>query len=68
MRFTGRKSLMAEVVARRLGTASPRKPVFLDTAFPVQTAFITDPAKLKVARDIAGCCGLPGERVAYLSG
>jgi hypothetical protein len=43
-----RKSLLAEVAARRLGTAGTRKPVFLDPAFPAQSAFIADQAKLKV--------------------
>lgn len=48
VRFTSRKSLLAEVAARRLGTATPRKPIFLDPAFPAQSGFIADPAKLKV--------------------
>ena len=49
MKVTGRRSLLAEAAARRLGQASTRAPQFLDPAFPVQTAFISDPAKLKVA-------------------
>lgn len=49
MRFMGRKSLLAEVAAKRLGTGTTAKPVFLDPAFPAQSEFIADPAKLKVA-------------------
>src|SRR6267378_7703250 len=45
---TGRKSLLAEVAAKRLSLASTRAPQFLDPAFPAQTTFISDPAKLKV--------------------
>src|SRR5882762_7287069 len=45
---TGRKSLLAEVAAKRLSLASTRAPQFLDPAFPAQTAFISDPSKLKV--------------------
>src|SRR5438132_365931 len=48
MKVTGRRSLLADAAARRLGQASTRAPRFLDPAFPAQTAFISDPAKLKV--------------------
>ncbi len=48
MRIAGRKSLLAEVAARRLGKATARVPQFLDPNFAAQTAFISDPAKLKV--------------------
>ena len=44
-----RKSLLTEVAARRLAKGATRVTEFLDPNFPAQTAFISDPAKLKVA-------------------
>ena len=44
MRLGGRRSLLAEVAARRLGKATARVPEFLDPEFPAQTAVISDRA------------------------
>ena len=50
----GRKSLLAEVAARRMAKASTREPEFLDSTFPAQTEFISDAAKLKAPRSATG--------------